>query len=138
MYGKPILLIEGPGARPPTVSEALGQLGLTANVVHCHSLGQALDRLKSERDLEPAVIVLDGLTEAQDGLDALKAVKSSQTLRSIPVVVPAPSGEEQVVDESFAPGAAGFVVKSGSSSEFAEAVRMIHEYWTLSEVPPCT
>lgn len=136
MYTRPMLLIEGPHARPPTASEALDDLGLTGDVVHCHNLGQALDRLKGERALEPAVIVLDGLTEAQEGLDVLKALKSSEALRSVPVVVLAPSGETQVVDESFSLGVAGFVVKSGSRSEFVEAVRAIHEYWTLSEVPP--
>lgn len=138
MYARPMLLIEGPHARPPTASEALNELGLTGNVVHCHDLGQALERLKGERALEPAVIVLDGLIEAHEGLDVLRAFKSSETLRSVPVVVLAPSGNARVVDESFSLGVAGFVVKSGSRSEFVEAVRAIHEYWTLSEAPPCT
>ena len=136
MYGKPIVVIEGAQAKPPTAREALDALGLARNMVHFDNADQALGRLRGERAWEPAVIVLDGLPDGPNGLDALKILKSDETLRAIPVIVVTPSGDAQVVDESFARGAAGFVVKPASRSEFIETMRAIHEYWTLSEVPP--
>jgi DNA-binding NarL/FixJ family response regulator len=135
MYDKPVVLIEADQARPPTASEVLHELGLARNVLRFHDAGQALDRFKRERVPDPAVIVLDGLSSGEADLDALRAVKSDETLKSVPVIVLAPSGDPQVVDESFSLGAAGFVVKSASRGEFVEAIRAVHEYWTLSEVP---
>ena len=136
MYGKPIVVIEGAQARPPTAREALDALGLACNMVHFDSADQALGRLKGERAWKPAVIVLDSPANGPKEMDVLKTLKSDETLRTIPVIVVTPSGDAQVVDESFAQGAAGFVVKPASRSEFIETMRAIHEYWTLSEVPP--
>lgn len=138
MCDKPILLIEGTQAKPPMAREVLDALGVTRNVQHCHDVGQAVDWLKCERVPESAVIVLDGPTSGGAGLDALRTVKSDERLKSVPVIVLALSGDAQMVDESFALGAAGFVVKSTSRTEFIEAMRAICRYWTLSEVPSGT
>lgn len=135
LYGKPILLIEGAQATRPTIEEALDELGMTRNVVHVSDVAQALERLSSPQVLEPAVILLGSSMKGQDDLDLLRAIKSERQLKTIPVIVLAPSADARIVNESFALGAAGFVVKSPCWEEFVETVRTIHEYWTLSEVP---
>jgi CheY-like chemotaxis protein len=135
LYTKPILLIEGAQATSPTIKEALDELGMTSNVVHVHDVERALERLSSRQHVEPAVIFLDGSTHGRDGLELLRTIKSDPRLGTIPVIVLAPSADARIVNESFALGAAGFVVKSLCREEFVEAVRAIHDYWTLSEVP---
>ncbi len=135
LYNKPIMLVEGSQARPPTVKEVLEELDITRDVVHVRDAEQALERLKGEPPLEPSVILLDTVTNGDGGLEALRAVKSDPVLRTIPVIVLASSGDARVVNESFALGAAGFVIKSTYRDEFVEVVRAIHEYWTLSKVP---
>lgn len=135
LYSKPIMLVEGPQATTPTVQEALNELGMTQDVVHVHDAEQALDRLQGDQPLEPSVIFLDTVTNGDKGLEVLRAVKGDRALKAIPVIVLASSGDARVVNDSFALGAAGYVIKSMRRGEFIEAVRAIREYWTLSEVP---
>ncbi len=135
VYSKPILLIEGPQATSPTIREALDELGMTRHVVQVDDIRRALHYLNDAQAMEPGVIFLDSAAGHRDGLEFLRAVKADPILQTIPVIVLAPSAQAQIVNESFALGAAGFVVKSLCRQEFAEAVRAIHEYWTLSEVP---
>jgi CheY-like chemotaxis protein len=135
LHSKPILLIEGPQATPPTIREALDELGVVRHVVQVDDIHQALHRLNDSQAAAPGVIFLDNSTGQRDGLEFLRAVKADPMLQAIPVIVLAPSAEAQIVNESFALGAAGFVVKSLCRQEFVEAIRAIREYWTLSEVP---
>lgn len=135
LYSKPIMLVEGLEATPPTVKEALEELGITRDVVHVHDAQQALGCLQGEPPLEPSVIFLDTVTNGNGGLEVLRAVKGDPMLRAIPVIVLASSADARVVNESFAIGAAGFITKSTCPDEFVEAVRAIHEYWMLSEIP---
>lgn len=132
---KPILLIESPEAGSPTVKEAMDELGMTRQVVQVHDTQEALERLATGQALEPAVIVFDGLAGGRDVLEFLRVLKSDQNLKTIPVIVVAPSGDGQIVNESFALGVAGYMVKSPARDRFVEAVRAIGQYWTLSEVP---
>ena len=80
-------------------------------------------------------IVLDGSHEEVSGLDVLRAVKRDDKLKAIPVITLAPSGDAKTINKSFELGAAGYVVKSDNHEDFVEAVRAVHQYWTLSEVP---
>lgn len=135
LYSKPILLIEGVSATPPTIREALDELGMTRNVEQVHDVKEALRHLGDPRTQEPAVIFLNGSASDRDDLELLRVVKADPMLKTIPVIVMAASASATIVNETFALGAAGFIVKSGSREQFVEAVRAIREYWTLSEVP---
>jgi CheY-like chemotaxis protein len=136
MYdGKPILLIEDEQAKEPTVRAALGELGVSHGVVHVTTADEAMAFLKTDSPHMPAIIFLDGSQEEVNGLDVLRAVKRDDKLKAIPVIALAPSGDAQTINESFELGAAGYVVKSQNHEDFVEAVRAVHQYWTLSEVP---
>lgn len=135
LCAKPILLIEGPEAASPTVKEAMDELGMARQVVHVPDVEQALERLTAQQALEPAVISLNSLTGERDSLESLRLLKSDPNTKTIPVIVLAPSGDAQIVNESFALGVAGYVITSASRDQVVQAVRAIGEYWTLSEVP---
>ena len=136
MYdGKPILLIEDERASGPTVRAALGELGVSHRVVHVTNADEALTFLQTAAPQKPSIIFVDGSDGEANGLDVLKAVKRDERLRSIPVITLAPSGDSKTINESFELGAAGYVVKSENHKDFVEAVRAVHQYWTLSEVP---
>ena len=136
MYdGKPILLIEDERASGPTVRAALGELGVSHGVVHVSNAEEALAFLRAEAPQMPSIIFLDGSREETSGLDVLRAVKHDEKLKSIPVITLAPSGDAKIINQSFELGAAGYVVKSDNHKDFVEAVRAVHQYWMLSEVP---
>jgi len=136
MYdGKPILLIEDKQAKEPTVRAALGELGVSHGVVHVTTADEAMAFLKTDSPHMPAIIFLDGSHGQVNGLDVLRAVKRDDKLKAIPVIALAPSGDAKTINESFELGAAGYVVKSENHEDFVEAVRAVHQYWTLSEVP---
>ncbi|MEN6338285.1 MAG: response regulator, partial [Phycisphaerales bacterium] len=65
----------------------------------------------------------------------LRTIKQDDQLKSIPVVVLGPSGDHDIVDESFELGAAGYMTKSPDTREFSATMRTLYEYWSLSELP---
>jgi two-component system response regulator len=132
---KPILLVEDSESEGPTVRQALEELGVGDRVVRLSTATEALQYLGGDMAPKPAVILADASERDAGGLEILRRVKAEEKLKAIPVVVIAPSSDEQIINESFGLGAAGYVVKSPDLNEFVEAVRAIHEYWTLSELP---
>jgi DNA-binding NarL/FixJ family response regulator len=65
----------------------------------------------------------------------LKIVKADDDLAAIPVVVLTTSGEQCDIMESFKFSVAGYMIKSVDYGKFKETMRVINEYWTLSEMP---
>jgi len=80
--------------------------------------------------------LLDLNMPKMNGIEFLKIAKTDEELKSIPVVVLTTSSSEQDIVESFAFGAAGYMVKSVDYGKFMEIIRAIDGYWTLSELPP--
>ncbi|MBN1361240.1 MAG: response regulator [Sedimentisphaerales bacterium] len=134
-HRKPILLVEDGHSEGPTVRQALELLGVGDRVVQSTTAAQALEHLTSDGARRPSVIVADASTQDADGLELLKRVKADEQLKTIPVIIVAPSSDVRTIDESFGLGVAGYVVKSPKLDEFVEAVRAVHEYWLLSESP---
>lgn len=132
---KPILLVEDSESEGPTVRQALAELGVGDRVVRLSTATEALQYLGGDMAARPAVILADASERDADGLEVLRRVKAEERLKAIPVIVIAPSSDVEIINESFGLGAAGYVVRSPDLNELVEAVRAIHEYWTLSELP---
>jgi DNA-binding NarL/FixJ family response regulator len=132
---KPILLVESSQPEGPTVEQALNELGVGDRVVPASTVVEALEFLSDSTAGKPAVILVVVSRRDADGLEVLRAVKTDEQLKSIPVIIVAPSSDTQIINESFELGVAGYVVKSAGSDELVDAVRAVHEYWTLSESP---
>ena len=132
---KTILLVGDYQTEWPAVERALGALSIADRVLHLPEISDALDYLTDCEGGEPSVVVLRLNGAVDQMLDLLKTVKADKRLQGIPVVTLAPSDEVRLVNESFALGAAGYMVERTDPAEFAEAIRMIHDYWSLSELP---
>lgn len=132
---KPILLIEDDPADAMMVRRAFEDLKLTNPLIHSNNGKEALDYLRNEGNKKPSVILLDSNMPKMNGSEFLKVVKADDTLKRIPVVVLTTSREEQDVVEIFKLGVAGYVVKPIDYKKFVEAIRVIHLYWMLSELP---
>ena len=130
-----MLFIGGGQTQWLAVREALSELGISDSVVYIRGAHAALAHLGKPREAVPCVVLLSIDDIGGDGLDTLKVLKADKRLARVPVVVLASSNDVRLVNESFALGAAGYMVEPGDSRELAEAIRMIHQYWSLSEVP---
>jgi len=130
-----MLLVGGCQSRWATVEQALGELGIAGGVLCVGDVDDALTYLWNSEETVPSVVLLSIQDAGGDRLDALKVLKAHERLQRIPVVVLANSNDVRLVNESFALGAAGYMLEPADNREFAEAIRRIHDYWNLSELP---
>ncbi len=85
----------------------------------------------------PVVVILDKKMPKMDGVELLHAVKKEQSLNHIPIVMFSSSNYEEDIIESYAAGAAAYVVKPIEIEHFYKAVRSIGYFWgVLNEEKP--
>ncbi len=132
---KPILLVEDDSVDAMTVKRAFKDLNITNKLVHAVNGEQALEYLRDESNERPCVIISDLNMPKMNGIEFIKAAKSDDTLKKIPVVVLTTSKQDQDKLDSFELSVAGYMVKPVDYIQFVEAVRAINLYWTLSELP---
>jgi DNA-binding NarL/FixJ family response regulator len=70
-----------------------------------------------------------------NGMEFLKIAKADEKLRRLPVIVLTTSKDEWDRFQSFDLSVAGYIIKPADYKRFLEAIRTIHLYWTLSELP---
>ena len=133
---KSILLIEDNLSDIENITKALKAIELKNPLIHINTCEEAIVYLNNKNNLQPGLILL-GLNEQQsDGLDFLKTIKANENLRQIPVVIFAFSDEQYNIVKSFKLGVAGYIVKPEDVSKLNESIKIITQYWTLSELPP--
>ena len=132
---KPVLLIEDDPADAMMVRRAFEDLKLINPLMHSNNGKEALDYLRSESNKKPCIILLDLNMPKMNGNEFLKVVKADDVLKSVPVVTLTTCDDEQHIAENFKLGVAGYIVKPIDYKNFVEAIRVIHLYWTLSELP---
>lgn len=109
-----------------------------ANQIVVKEDGQAaLDHLFDVRQPLPGVILLDLNLPKLGGVEVLRAIRSNERTRLVPVVVMTTSREERDVFNSYQLHANSYVVKPVDFEQFSEAVRQLGMYWLLlNEGPP--
>jgi CheY-like chemotaxis protein len=84
----------------------------------------------------PKLVLLDLKMPRLDGLDVLRALKSSDDTRRIPIVVMTSSNQERDLAESYRLGVNGYVSKPIQFPDLVDAVARIGMYWLLvNQVP---
>jgi DNA-binding response OmpR family regulator len=78
--------------------------------------------LASARSGSPDLIILDVTMPVMDGLTALRALKSDEKLKSIPVIMLTAQSSEPAVVEAFKLGAVDYITKPFRGREFLERV----------------
>ncbi len=83
------------------------------------------------------LILLDLKMPRLDGLDVLRALKSRDETRSIPVVAMTSSNQEKDLVESYRLGVNGYVTKPVQFESFMETVGNIGLFWLfVNQTPP--
>jgi len=131
----PILLVDDDRTDVMMFKRALEDLKITNPLIHSTDCKEALEYLWNEDNKKPWIVITDLNTPQMNGLEFLTTVKAHNALKQIIVIVLSGSGDERDVDESFRLGAAGYMVKPLDYKKLVEIIRIIHTYWTLSELP---
>jgi len=123
--------------------EALGDYNLANNVIVVRDGVEAMEYLRREGKYKqrkpgnPAVLLLDIKMPRLDGIQVLKAIRSDDKLKTLPVVMLTSSREEQDLIKSYELGVNAYVVKPVDFKEFIEAVKQLGVFWAvINEVPP--
>jgi CheY-like chemotaxis protein len=130
-----ILLVEDDRVDILAVKRAL-KLIQAANPLQVVGNGEeALQYLRDPKNEKPGLILLDLNMPRMNGIEFLQVVKQDQNLKRIPVVILTTSQEEQDKLDSFNLYVAGYMVKPVSDEKFVNILQVVHQYWTLSEIP---
>src|ERR1700694_4398876 len=139
---KPILLVEDDPSDLELTLVALDKSQLAHDLIVPRDGQEAIDYLRGEGNWSarnpgnPAVILLDLKLPKIDGLEVLETIRSSDTLKSIPVVMLTSSREEQDLVRSYALGVNAYVVKPVEFNEFVEAIADLGVFWAVLNEPP--
>jgi len=130
-----ILLVEDDLVDVMAVKRAFRDLNVP-NPLHVAGNGEEALKFLRETQPMPGLILLDLNMPRMNGIDFLKVVKGDAHLRRIPVVVLTTSKGQSDRSETFNLGVAGYMVKGVEYAEFIEVVKSIHNYWSMSQLPP--
>ena len=142
MDGFPILLVEDNKHDIKFVQRAW-KIHQISNPLMVVPHGQAcLDYLRNQGDYtdkeknpHPGIILMDIRMPVLDGIETLKLIKSDPNFQTIPVIMLTTSKEERDRVESYKLGANTFIQKPVDFENFADAIRAVKVYWTISELP---
>jgi CheY-like chemotaxis protein len=139
---KPILLVEDDPRDLELTLVALERSQLANEVIIVRDGEAALEYLTrtgahSERaEGNPAVVLLDLKLPKVNGLEVLQTVRTTEPLRSIPVVMLTSSHEESDVLRSYQLGVNAYVVKPVEFKQFVEAIADLGIFWAVLNEPP--
>jgi len=132
-----VLLVEDNIDDAVLAIRALKKKNLANNLLHLEDGEEALKFIFSPDGLNsPKLILLDLKMPKVNGLEVLKALKSDERTRQIPIVVLTSSKEEPDVKECYALGVNSYIVKPVEFDKFLEAVSELGMYWLLLNQPP--
>jgi DNA-binding response OmpR family regulator len=139
---KPILLVEDNPHDLELTLIALSKSQLANEVVIARDGAEALDYLhrrgehKDRTVGNPAVVLLDLKLPKVDGLEVLREIRNTESLKSMPVCMLTSSKEEQDVVRSYELGVNAYVVKPVDFSEFLRAIADLGVFWAVLNEPP--
>ena len=131
-----ILLVEDNPAHAELVIRSFEDHRVANTIVHLTDGEAALEYLfqrgsyaNEHESPRPHVILLDLRLPRVDGLDVLKAIKSTDDLRSIPVVILTTSEAERDAARAYEQHANSFVVKPLDFARFTDLMKELGFYW---------
>jgi len=140
---KSILLVDDNPSDVELTVHALNHSHLTNSIVVAGDGEEALDYLfcrgihegREPREY-PVLILLDLKLPKLDGLQVLKALRSDERTRAIPVVILTSSKEAQDLLDGYRLGTNAFIQKPVDFDEFRKTIKDIGAFWLIANEPP--
>lgn len=122
--------------------KALKESKLLNTLIRVRDGEELLDYLLARGDyatqptVRPGVILLDLNMPRKDGREALREIKSDETLRNIPVVVFTTSKAEEDIYRSYQLGVNSFITKPVTFENLISVMKTLGKYWfEIVELP---
>lgn len=115
--------------------KALGESRLLNQLIRVRDGEELLDYLHRKGDYNadnaprPGVILLDLNMPRKDGREALREIKSDESLRNIPVVVFTTSKAEEDIYKTYQLGVNSFITKPVTFDNLTKVMRTLGNYW---------
>lgn len=138
----PLLIAEDDEEIGGFIAEALDEIGFQDPVVFVRNGIELMQALESGESggrehpcSRPGLILLDLNMPQLDGRVVLEKIKSTPHLKHLPVVVFSCSDAPEDFIRVYELGAAGYFAKALRSSELAETMRVLINYWKHVKLP---
>jgi two-component system chemotaxis response regulator CheY len=113
-----VLVVDDSAAIRKILQRVLRQTGMAIGAIH--EAGDGQEALGLLQQVKPGLILTDINMPKMDGLQFLAAMKETESLRDIPVVMITTEGGEAKVGEAVRLGAAGYVRKPFTADQIKE------------------
>jgi CheY-like chemotaxis protein len=138
-----ILLVEDNDDHAELIKRSFEEHRIGNELIHLSDGEQAVEFLHRRGRYEnpnssprPDVILLDLRLPRVDGLDVLREIKTSEELRTIPVVVLTTSDTETDIARAYDLHANAYLVKPVGFTEFLDLMRDMGFFWLVWNKPP--
>ncbi len=131
-----ILLVEDDPAHAEIVRRNLEDFRVANRIIHVEDGQMALDYLfrqgaytDPQASPNPDLILLDLRLPKVDGLEVLRRIKESESLRTIPTVVLTTSSAESDMLAAYGNGVGSYLVKPVDFDKFSKLMESFGYYW---------
>lgn len=134
-----ILLVEDTPSDVRLIREALKETPVPVEMMVAYDGVEAMEILRSSETSgtdRPDLILLDLNLPRKNGREVLAEVKSSPTLKQIPVLVMTSSHADEDIAQAYALNANCYITKPGDLGEYISVVRAIEDFWFLTATLP--
>jgi len=138
-----ILLVEDDAIHAHLILRAIREYGKVKSVVHLTDGKPALDlltsrrdRLSSQNDDYPHLVLLDLQLPEVNGFEVLRALRSEPMTQQLPVIILSSSDLADDVAQSYSLGANAYIMKPTDFNMFVHHMSSLCEFWgTVVRLP---
>ena len=134
-----ILLVEDSPSDVRLIREALKETPVPVQITVAQDGVEAMDYLRStesDHSARPDLVLLDLNLPRKNGREVLAEVKSSPSLKQIPVLVMTSSRADEDIAQAYSLNANCYITKPGDLQEYINVVRAIEDFWFLTATLP--